>query len=162
MTHPSARPFTAKELETIKTMWEQGHSGSVIGAALKRSRCSILGKLARLGIKGRRAAVQIQRATKVPKAEAKETRHKGADAYRILHAIRTRQEVATRIAAVAPKLPKSRIVPGSKPVTLFERTGCCFPVNEGGPFLFCDQPLHGRVLYCDAHLGCMTAAGVAG
>lgn len=158
MTHPSARPFTAKELETIKTMWEQGHSGSQIGAALKRSRCSILGKLSRLGIRGGRATVHIQRLKTVPKVKKQNS---GADATRQLHYIRNRKEIHERIAAAAKTLPKSRIVPGSVPVTLFERTGCCFPVNEGGMYLFCDMPLHGHKSYCTAHLPYMTAARVA-
>ena len=160
MTEPLIKPWSAAEIEAIRTLWESGKTGGFIAAQLGRSRCSILGKLSRLGIKGRQATARVQRATKVPKAEAKETRHKGSNAYRILHAIRNRQEVATRIAAAAVKLPPSRIVPGSNPVTLFERTGCCFPVNEGGPFLFCNEAAEGS--YCPSHRPYMTVAGVTG
>ena len=59
-----------------------------------------------------------------------------------------------------PRKPVGRILPpkapppdGLKmaPVTLFERTGCAFPVNDGGPYLFCNLPVHDQSPYCDYH-----------
>ena len=43
--------------------------------------------------------------------------------------------------------------PPHEPVTLWERTGCAFPVNDGGPFLFCNNPgqQFSHSIYCDAH-----------
>jgi hypothetical protein len=40
--------------------------------------------------------------------------------------------------------------PNMKPVTLWERTGCAFPVNDGGPFLFCNCSTEGGA-YCGFH-----------
>lgn len=42
------------------------------------------------------------------------------------------------------------------PVTLERRTGCCFPTNNGGPYLFCNnagkvQSRSGESIYCDGH-----------
>lgn len=44
-----------------------------------------------------------------------------------------------------------RPLPGSNPKTLELRTGCCWPVNDGGPFLFCDDTRDGTSRYCPAH-----------
>lgn len=51
-----------------------------------------------------------------------------------------------------PPHPRQRIQhPPMTPVTLLERTGCCFPVNDGRPFLFCDNAKHDRSSYCLFH-----------
>lgn len=58
-----------------------------------------------------------------------------------------------------PKLPsvplprprKPILTAHMKPVGLFQRTGCAFPVNDGKPFLFCDAPIHSPTAYCEFH-----------
>lgn len=48
--------------------------------------------------------------------------------------------------------PRRRIEhPPMTPVSLFERSGCAFPVNDGGPFLFCNNDKHDRSSYCEFH-----------
>ena len=42
-------------------------------------------------------------------------------------------------------------LPNTIPVNLFERTGCAWPVNEGGPFLFCNAMRHESSPYCPHH-----------
>jgi len=51
----------------------------------------------------------------------------------------------------APQPRKHIEHPPMTPVTLQERAGCCFPVNDGGPYLFCDNPKHDRSSYCEFH-----------
>ena len=41
------------------------------------------------------------------------------------------------------------VAPDMRPVTLFERTGCAFPINDGGPFLFCNHAT--AETYCEFH-----------
>jgi hypothetical protein len=66
------------------------------------------------------------------------------------------------VAPVANHVPAIKFVPiamavpvvaTSKPVTFEHRTGCCFPTNFGGPFLFCNNPgkQKGESIYCDDH-----------
>lgn len=51
-----------------------------------------------------------------------------------------------------PPQPRRRIEhPPMAPVTLLERTGCAFPINDGGPFLFCNNELHFPTSYCLFH-----------
>ena len=45
--------WTDERFETLKQMWKDGHSGSVIGARLGVSRCAVLGKVHRAGMVGR-------------------------------------------------------------------------------------------------------------
>lgn len=35
--------------------------------------------------------------------------------------------------------------------TLFENTGCMWPVNDGGPYLFCGHAKFGKYSYCEHH-----------
>lgn len=51
----------------------------------------------------------------------------------------------------APRPPQVINHPPMTPVSLFERTGCCFPVNDGGPFLFCNNGVHFPTSYCEFH-----------
>lgn len=51
-----------------------------------------------------------------------------------------------------PPQPRKHIEhPPMAPVTLWERTGCCFPTNDGSPFLFCNNELHFSTSYCLFH-----------
>lgn len=65
-------------------------------------------------------------------------------------------------AVKEPRPPRSKIRtapqprrhiehPPMTPVSLFERTGCCFPTNDGGPFLFCNNGVHFPASYCEFH-----------
>jgi hypothetical protein len=68
-----------------------------------------------------------------------------------------------RVPAVKPKpvislapIPKPVPLPvrvDNKPVTLEHRTGCCYPMNDGGPFTFCNNPgkQRGESIHCDPH-----------
>lgn len=44
-------------------------------------------------------------------------------------------------------------LPGSTPVPLGTRTGCCWPVTDKPPHLFCNQTIEsGKYPYCPDHL----------
>ena len=49
-------------------------------------------------------------------------------------------------------------------VTLMDRApcGCAWPVNDGSPFLFCNQRRVGGKSYCAEHLGKMTTKVIVG
>lgn len=124
------KAWTAEERENLRKLYASGITYIEIADALNRPRGSVSHQIRTLGIsgiKGERAANHsIARYAKSKAAE---------------------RNAQCSMAA----LPKSRIVPGSTPVNLFERTGCCFPVNGGGPYLFCDVPLADHGSYCAAH-----------
>lgn len=44
-------------------------------------------------------------------------------------------------------------LPGSTPAPLDTRTGCCWPVTDRPPHMFCNEPkAEGALPYCSAHL----------
>lgn len=48
--------------------------------------------------------------------------------------------------------PKVSIAPSDMSyATLADRTGCAFPVNNGGPFLFCNAEVGEQSPYCAHH-----------
>lgn len=51
-----------------------------------------------------------------------------------------------------PPQPRQHIIhPPMTPVMLWERTGCAYPTNDGGPFLFCNNERHEKSSYCEFH-----------
>jgi transposase-like protein len=57
------------------------------------------------------------------------------------------------VTNVAPYVPKNIQHPPMNPVGLFKRTGCCFPINNGRPYLYCNNPgqCYDESVYCDFH-----------
>lgn len=62
-----------------------------------------------------------------------------------------RARVDRPYASLTPKTYGNPKHPPMTPVTLFERTGCAFPINDGRPFLFCNNEVHSPTSYCEFH-----------
>lgn len=54
-----------------------------------------------------------------------------------------------RLPSKPVPMPTTVPEPVTTPVGLLDRTGCAWPVNDGGPFLFCNHPTEGT--YCEHH-----------
>ena len=59
--------WTDERFEILKQMWKDGHSGSVIGTRLGTSRCSVLGKVHRMGLSGRSTIKRMAARAKPPR-----------------------------------------------------------------------------------------------
>jgi hypothetical protein len=59
--------------------------------------------------------------------------------------------VGGHMKSTAPRLPRHTEHPPMTPVGLLDRTGCAFPTNNGGPYLFCNNHIHGQSPYCEFH-----------
>lgn len=77
---------------------------------------------------------------------------------RPIHHLRMESVLAARAAnrrpvrgqRLPPIISQIVIVPGSKPVPLTERQGCCYPTTAGSPHLFCNEATDGGS-YCPTH-----------
>ncbi len=124
------QPWTMEQLDTLRSMWAEGRTAREIGAVLKRTRNSILGKAHRLGL---------------PK-------HQGANTPRKpdTRVGRVRTFPKQRNKRLPPMHFKVIAVPDTVSVTLNERTGCCYPTTNESPHLFCNAP-KSTGDYCEFH-----------
>lgn len=114
----------------IKSVYRHGMSARDIAAALGASKGSIVGLY---------------------------SRHKDALADFPLGTAQHVRE-AKKLTQKPKSPPKTRIVKLSKPmhpeplrVGLIENDGCMWPVNDGGPYLFCGHTKLGKYSYCQRH-----------
>lgn len=116
----------------LKSLIESGHSNQEAAEALGTTK----GAVGKLIYRMRKDGVVINRPLPVVKAKAPKPAKKPW----------------VRSTKPTPPQPRQRIKhPPMTPVGLLERTGCCFPVNDGKPFLFCDNAKHERSSYCLFH-----------
>lgn len=120
--------WTPDKVEELRRIWLD-YSASEIGAMLGFTKKSVDHKARNLGLPNKNHVAVARRSAALKLAS------KGKQG---------RPVTAVKVVPPAPNM---------KPVELHERTGCCFPVNDGGPFLFCNSPgtVHGASIYCDFH-----------
>lgn len=138
------RPWTAAELEQVRTLWAEGLTAGQIGERLQRTRNSVLGKVHRLNLPprpsplGPRGDGTPQR-PKVPRPPRPAPLPPG-----------TRTLPPVEHAAPAPSPP-----PPPPAAPLPRRGTCQWPIGEPrtAGFRFCGDPLwHGtRLPYCETH-----------
>lgn len=131
---------------TAITMFVAGSSYAEIGVTLGVSRCSVGGMFHRMRAAGLIPPEVLARAAIPPKAntgKGRGNRNRPRTAYNLLY---------RPGKFPTPPQPRRHVNhPPMTPVTLWERTGCCFPTNEGGPYLFCDNPQRHPTSYCEFH-----------
>jgi len=130
--------WTDDKVETLKRLRAQGHSATEIGMTLRCTRSAVIGKAARLGLcGGKAAAVKSGQETAI------------------------RRRVTSRGIALTPApmksnevrpLPSLRAVPApERPVSLMELRAfhCRYPTEgEGADTLFCGRRKDGDRPYC--------------
>ena len=129
--------FTQERRAQLKALIEQGLTNKAAGAVMGISKSSVSGMLDRMIKSG----MAVNRPPKPVKAVNKSRVFKAKIRWRERH-------------AKGPQLPRPRQHidhPPMTPVGLLERTGCCFPVNDGGPFLFCNNSKREQSSYCLFH-----------
>lgn len=82
----------------------------------------------------------------VTREKAAKARHQGFNAYVPL------DEPIPAIDATPLKPGAWDALPGTTPVSLDDRTGCCWPIGRGSPFLFCNEPRGEHHHWCDQHV----------
>ena len=120
-------------------------SEAQMAAALGMTERAVAAKRKRLGLySDRKRAAEIANATKfrlgmIGKKKVKEPRP-----------VKHKSESAAWLASVSDGRSNPFPKPQTTPVELHDVTGCKWPVNDGGPFLFCNAPKDNHN-YCDHH-----------
>lgn len=134
--------WTPAEDATLQQQWAEGKSAGLIGHILGRSRNSVIGRVHRKGWQRRGPPLYYtprkrgpQRSEPKPKAVKPKPSLPG--------------RVTFGIAALAPVITE----PPSLNKRLWElgEHDCHWPINDGGPFLFCAHEKAGNGPYCAFH-----------
>lgn len=142
--------WTPERRATVLNMWDAGNSGSVIAAAMGKgvTRNMIIGMVHRRKDKANVPRITGTSFAKTLTPEERELRSRIREAKRATMEARM---LMPRIRIAPTPVFVRGPLPGSIPVNLFDRTGCAFPINDGGPFLFCNEPLTSVRPYCETH-----------
>lgn len=144
--------WSKEQEETLARMWAKGCTCSTIGAAIGKTRNAVIGKRLRLGLPGRGETTlkyrgNVRTTRKVNKPPEK----------RVLtppHIAKLR-EFEAKMKAAPTQEPKQTLESAPAPLnlTIIDLTDhtCKWPVNDGGPFLFCGHEKEFGVPYCAYH-----------
>ena len=141
--------WTEEAVSTLTTAWKAGKSSGIIAREMRTTRNTIIGKVHRLGLAGRTTLDSMLRTGRppIPNKPPRQRTRPGT--------IKKQGPAPQESFARYPKAPAAILSPPEgQHVTLIDRTGCCFPMNEGGPFLFCNAELH-EGSYCEFHHAAM-------
>jgi GcrA cell cycle regulator len=142
--------WTKEQVDFAIDLWRQGVSGSIIGARLGRSRCSVLGKLHRMkATAARPTRVQRPNSTRIARKE----RHKKRIAAEL--AARPVSPLAKLMAEPWTPRQDMPVVPISEQRTLLDLRDdqCRWPMTDAPPHLHCARsPRVPGSSYCEGHL----------
>lgn len=139
-------PYTKADDDVVTQMWADGKSYGEIGAVLNRTRSSVAGRVRRLKLpKKTQAAINAMAARSAKMRWDKPDKPKRP----FVFSPRTSKE------RKPPMLQRVYVAPDSVPVSLVERTGCCFPTTTEKPHLFCNAAVGEKQSYCEFHLNVM-------
>lgn len=141
--------WTAENVQLLRTEWAAGKSSGVIAASLGITRNAVIGKISRLHL-ARRTTLDTRTCGRPRKSRA------GVPVLRRKPAKARPNPFGGRSYTI--KYPKAPVAPPDGPgATLQNRTGCCFPINDGNPYLFCDATTENGS-YCEYHRQAMYRA----
>ena len=133
--------WTMEALDRLRVMHAEGKTFLEIAAALNTTRCSVAGKAHRLKLPHRSQSFSAQKrwATAEPKSKTSKP---------FLFTNKRERK--------PPMLLRIVTVPDAVPVSLIERTGCCYPTTTEKPHLFCNAPKGDHTGdYCEVHFRTM-------
>ncbi len=177
LTHPRTAASSAwppADVETLKSMWIDGHSASQIADALGNvSRNAVIGKVHRLGLMrsertARKAPASPKRIKEAKPASAPKRKKRGAGPMGSLEGHRPNvikgvqgaqpsQKVVPIESSIKARLRAAEIANAAArrvPIMELERGQCRWPVNDaarGKEHLFCGAPAIPGKSYCAAH-----------
>lgn len=149
MTEPG---WSMQQIDTLRRMWVEGASFSKIGIAVGKSKNAVAGKSHRLGLL-KRGVEHLRRKA------AENARERWGDRSKPKNKSFSFKRTSSK-ERKPPMFLRVVSVPGSRPVSLVERTGCCYPTSSDKPHLFCNQPKD-RGDYCEFHFIVMYPKGKA-
>ncbi|GGZ45232.1 cell cycle sigma 70 cofactor GcrA [Asticcacaulis endophyticus] len=146
--------WTDERVETLKKLWQEGHSASQIAKQLGGvTRNAVIGKVHRLGLSGRAAPSQparpLYKPAKPPRAAAPEAARPQAQATPVR---RVEPVVAVRQAPTLPIVPLVE-GPGTATVLTLGAKMCKWPIGDpsSDEFTFCGRRADDGIPYCVEH-----------
>jgi GcrA cell cycle regulator len=142
--------WTQEQTDLAISLWRQGVSGSIIGARLGKSRCSVLGKLHRLKL-------TTPRPTRVQRRNiGQDTRKERQRRARELAAKSARPPTPFAKLMAEPFVPQpAPVIPRNqlKDLQSLGDNECRYPCTDGPPssHLFCSREKRPGLPYCDLH-----------
>lgn len=143
--------WTDERVETLKKLWQEGHSASQIAKTLGGvTRNAVIGKVHRLGLSGRAAPSQPARPVYKP-AKPPRPAVSAAPAPQPV-ARRVSVEPAPRAVAQVPSLPVIE-GPGTATVLTLGAKMCKWPIGDpsSDEFTFCGRRAAEGIPYCVEH-----------
>ncbi|ESQ81211.1 GcrA family cell cycle regulator [Asticcacaulis sp. YBE204] len=144
--------WTDERVETLKKLWQEGHSASQIAKTLGGvTRNAVIGKVHRLGLSGRAAPSQparpLYKPAKPPRPAAQATPAPQPVARRVAV-----EPVATRPVAQVPAI-SSIEGPGTATVLTLGAKMCKWPIGDpsSDEFTFCGRRASDGIPYCVEH-----------
>lgn len=148
--------WPVQKIARLKTLWAEGYSASMVGERLGCSRNAVIGKVHRLKLpKPSMKLAPLRQRVKAETPQPPPQEH-------------PKLLPLPRRGGKPPRLPAAPVVilpprsepavmpdiPGSRVVTLEMRGHhqCRWPVNDGGPFLYCGAPRVSGQSYCAHHM----------
>jgi hypothetical protein len=123
--------WTPHRVDTLRQLWASGTSSDDMAIRLNTTSGAVRSKIKRLRLNKTRPKRQIRR--------EKPTTASGTPPH---------YKSTPRYPAPIQGRPEPLVGLG---VLLHERTGCAWPLNEGGPYRFCNADRHSGKSYCEAH-----------
>lgn len=143
-------PWTEDHIERLKVLWEDGkQSVSQIAAEFHMSRNAIIGKAHRLMLPPRRRAPPRDTSPRKPRWHRPRL-----TPYAVM---KKKKEQEARSLLIKETFEKPVVVPVPEPILnpiplmLLKAGDCRWPVNEGGPYLFCGAAKINGHSYCEKH-----------
>lgn len=141
---------TPQKTHLIQSIWRDGISAAEIGEAVGCSKNSVIGHYNRNGdslADYQLPMSMIERNRTGNVKESTRIRNQYADNHKKPKRVTIRK-------TITPSLPVHEI-PSTGGVglyvTLVDNTGCTWPLNDGGPYLFCGHAKFGKYSYCEHH-----------
>jgi hypothetical protein len=132
--------------ERLRVAWDRGDAASAIGAAFGVSKNAIVGKAHRLGLDARPNPVRPKGTPAVP-CPAPVPRSASTLPPLASDALPPAPAAGQRLASLAGA-PAIRL---ESPVQTLTGTGTCSWLTSERPYRYCDEPVFGRLSYCECH-----------
>lgn len=153
---PAVKQWTEDEIDSVKLLWLEGWSASIIGRELGRSTNSVIGKVFRLKLESAVHAVNQSHEIKFRKARETKVRRMKRHAppevkqRPVLHG-HAPPMMAEDVTVLRGRAWEPLAGTFPKPLELLDHHSCRWPTGES-PFLFCAAPIKGvGFVYCPMH-----------
>lgn len=143
--------WTDERVETLKKLWQEGHSASQIAKQLGGvTRNAVIGKVHRLGLSGRAAPSTPSRPLFKPSRPARPVQPANPQVFARRPEVMTPRPAAPSVPAVVTTYVEA---PGTATVLTLGNRMCKWPIGDptSDDFSFCGRRANDGIPYCTEH-----------